>query len=398
MTHKLYEESAYTREWTSRIVERLERERGLYVRLEKTAFYPEGGGQPSDTGSIGAARVLDTIAEHGEVLHLVDAFPGEEGEALTCRLDWDRRFDHMQQHSGQHLLSATALDVLGAPTLSFHLGEEYATIDVDRAEWTESELEALELEVNARIMRNLKISSYEVSAGEAAKLPLVKAPSVEGDVRIVEIEDVEYNACGGTHVARTGELGLLKLLRAEKQKGRLRLVFKAGFRALAEFALQTRVLGSLSAKLSTPKEELPARLDRMAEDDRRRQAEWNALRLKLDAYAADELLEEAERTGGAAARLFDGRTIKDLISLAHVLTARTPKPVLLGSTDEFKLVLSHGGAAGFSCGALFKEMLPAFGGRGGGSETSAQAAFGSEAELVAFYEALKSRLSGGERA
>lgn len=397
MTHKLYYDSAYTREWKARIVQVIERENGLYVRLDKTAFYPEGGGQPGDTGIIGEARVLDTIIDNGEVLHLVDKMPGEPHVELLCRVDWERRFDHMQQHSGQHLLSAVCLDMLNAPTLGFHLGKEYATIDVDRTEWTENELDALELEVNALIMRNLPIKSYLVSAEEAAKLPLVKAPSVEGDVRIVEIESIEYNACGGTHADRTGELGLLKLLRAEKQKGRLRLTFKAGFRALNEFAAQNKVLGILSAKLSTPKEELPERLDKLIEEDRRKQTELNVLRSQLDGYTANELLEEAERTGKAVGKLFGNRTIKELQSLANSLAARTPLPVLLGSTGELKLVLVHDGEAGFSCGALFKETLPAFGGRGGGGDQSAQAAFGSEAELNAFYERLRERLSSAQQ-
>ncbi|NGZ74033.1 alanine--tRNA ligase-related protein [Saccharibacillus alkalitolerans] len=395
MTHKKYYDSAYIRDWNARIEDKVQRENGLYLKLDATAFYPEGGGQPGDTGTIGTARVLDTFSENGEVLHLVDGSPGAAGSEVPCSLDWERRFDHMQQHTGQHLLSATCLDLLNAPTLSFHLGEEYATIDVDRTEWTEDELDAVEREVNARIMRSLPIRSYFVSAEEAAELPLVKAPSVEGKVRIVEIEGIEYNACGGTHVDATGELGLLKLLRADKQKGRLRLTFKTGFRALNEFAAQNKVLASLSAKLSVPKEELAERLDKWSEDDRAKQAELNALRQRLDEYAARELLEEAERSDGAVSGLFEDRTMKELQSLAASLTARTRLPVLLGSLPEAKLLLAHGGEAGFSCGALFKETLPAFGGRGGGGDKSAQAGFGSESELTACYEALIGKLGAG---
>ncbi|OWR28671.1 hydrolase [Saccharibacillus sp. O23] len=388
MTLKRYYESAYAREWNAAIVEVSEREDGLYVRLNETAFYPEGGGQPGDTGQIGNARVLDTIAVDGDVLHKVDSAPGEPGDEVLCALDWQRRFDHMQQHTGQHLLSATCLDLLQAPTLSFHLGEEYSTIDVDLAEWSDEELDAVEREVNARIVRILPIASYFVSPEQAAALPLVKAPSVEGEVRIVEIQGIEYNACGGTHVGSTGELGLLKLLRAEKQKGRLRLTFKAGFRALREFSVQTKILASLSAKLSTPKEELAERLDKWNEEDRRKQAERNALRQQLYAYIARELLDEADRTGGAVARLFADGTLKELQSLASALTPRTPRPVLLGSLPELKLVLAHGGQPDFACGTLLREVLPKFGGRGGGGDRSAQASFASEAELRACYEHL----------
>lgn len=394
MTHKIYYDSAYSQEWTSIIQDIIPGEKGVYVRLDETAFYPEGGGQPGDSGWIGEVRVRDTLSQNGEVLHLVEASPGAPGSEVRCRLDWERRFDHMQQHSGQHLLSATVLDLLGAATLSFHLGEDYATIDVERAEWTQRELDTVEREVNIRIMRNLPVKSYFVSSEKAAKLPLVKAPSVEGQVRIVEIEGIEYNACGGTHVSATGELGLLKLLRAEKQKGNLRLTFKTGLRALDEFAMQTKVLSSLSSKLSTPKEELVERLEKWTEEDRRKQSELNTLRQQSDAYEAQQLLNEAAHTGSPIAKLFSDRNVKELQSLATALTASNARlPILFGSLTEFKLILAHGGEAGFSCGALFKEMLPAFGGRGGGNDRSAQAGFAAEAELTACYDMLKQRLS-----
>ena len=394
MTHKIYYDSAYSQEWTSLIQEIIPGENGVYVRLDETAFYPEGGGQPGDSGWIGEVRVLDTWSQNGDVLHLVESPPGEPGSEVVCRLDRERRFDHMQQHSGQHLLSATVLDLLGAATLSFHLGDDYATIDVERAEWTQQELDSVEREVNVRIMCNLPIRSYFVSSEEAANLPLVKAPSVEGEVRIVEIEGIEYNACGGTHVSTTGELGLLKLLRAEKQKGNLRLTFKTGLRALDEFVTQTKVLSTLSAKLSTPKEELVERLEKWTEEDRRKQSELNTLRQQLDEYVAEELLHAATHTGGPIAKVFSDRTVKELQSLATALTARNAQlPILFASLTELKLVFAHGGEAGFSCGALFKEILPAFGGRGGGNDRLAQAGFAVEAELTACYDRLKQRLS-----
>ncbi len=388
MTLKRYYESAYIREWTASIVEVEKRADGLYVRLDETAFYPEGGGQPGDTGRIGEARVLDTLTEKDEVLHKVDLSPGLVGDRVFCSLDWARRFDHMQQHSGQHLLSATCLDLLHASTLSFHLGDEYSTIDVDRTEWTADELDTVEYEVNRRILSSLPITSYTVSPEQAAALPLVKAPSVEGEVRIVEIQGIEYNACGGTHVASTGELGLLKLLRAEKQKGHLRLTFKAGFRALQEFAAQTKVLAALSAKLSTPKEGLEERVDKWIEEDRRKQTERHTLQQQLDEYVARELLEESGPHGRAAVRLFEQRTLKELQSLASLLTAQTALPVLLGSRSENKLVLAHSGQADFACGTRLREILPEYGGRGGGSDRLAQASFGSDQELTACYERL----------
>ncbi|MCQ4085974.1 DHHA1 domain-containing protein [Saccharibacillus sp. JS10] len=394
MTHKRYYDSAYLQEWTTVIQEVISDPKGICVRLDETAFYPEGGGQPGDSGWIGEVRVLDTWSQNGEVLHLVEASPGEPGSEVFCKLNWERRFDHMEQHSGQHLLSATILGLMQAATLSFHLGADYATIDVERSEWTQEELHAVEREVNIRIVRNLPIRSYFVSSEEAARLPLVKAPSVEGEVRIVEIESIEYNACGGTHVSTTGELGILKLLRAEKQKGHLRLTFKTGLRALDEFVTQTKVLSTLSSKLSTPKDELIERLDKLVEEDRRKQSELNTLQQRLDQYIADELLNEALRSEGIVAELFSDRNAKELQSLATTIAAKNAGvPILLGSLTEFKFILAHGGEADFSCGALFKETLSTFGGRGGGNDRLAQAGFPSASEFTNFYDMLKQRLS-----
>lgn len=218
------------------------KEDGTYVLLEETAFYPHGGGQPCDEGRINGVAVLDVISEDENVLHKV-ASPLGEG-VVTCEVDWQRRFDHMQQHSGQHLLSAVCRDLYQAMTVSFHLGTDYATIDVEQPELSPLQLATIEREVNQQIYKNRVVSSYFVTEEELAKLPLVKQPKVTENIRIVEIQDVEYNACGGTHVSSTGEIGMIKLLKAEKQKGHTRIYFKCGYRALQEFNDSLKILGN----------------------------------------------------------------------------------------------------------------------------------------------------------
>jgi alanyl-tRNA synthetase len=384
MTKKLYYDSAYLNEWSTTISGTVEREDGIYVTLTETAFYPHGGGQPCDTGYIGELPVLDVVLEDNEVLHKVAQLPDQA--EVNCRLDWNRRFDHMQQHSGQHLLSAVFRDLYQAMTLSFHLGSDYATIDIGLPELSAAQMAEAELEVNRQIHLNRSIVSYFVTAEEMARLPLVKLPKVTEDIRIVEIEGVEHNACGGTHVASTGAIGMIKLLRSEKQKGNTRITFKCGSRALDEFNDNVRILGQLSARFNTGKDEIIGRFEKWEHEQKLVQTELAALKEQNDIYLARELLSAMEPGSRVITHISDTRTLKDLQSLAAKLTALTDLPVLLLSAADNKAVLAHSGSADLSCGAFFKAHLGEYQGKGGGSDKLAQAGFPVWESAVAFYD------------
>ncbi|MEK4007052.1 alanyl-tRNA editing protein [Paenibacillus sp. FSL H3-0333] len=387
MTKKLYYDSAFIQEWSTVITSAIEHEDGIYVTLAKTAFYPHGGGQPCDTGTIGGIAVLDVVLEAQEVLHKVAQLPGQT--EVDCAIDWARRFDHMQQHSGQHLLSAVFLKLYQAATVSFHLGSDYATIDLDRSELSAAELAEAEQEVNRQIYLNRSIVSYFVTAEEMAKLPLLKLPKVTEDIRIVEIEGVEHNACGGTHVAATGAIGLIKLLRSEKQKGHVRVTFLCGGRALAAFNDHVQIISQLSVKFNTGKEEIMDRIGKWEQEQKLMQMELAAVREQNDSYLARELLAAAEADSRVIRLISDTRTLKDLQSLAAKLTALTDLPLLLLSAAENKAVLAHSGSAEFSCGAFFKAHLGGYQGKGGGSDKLAQAGFPSWEDALAFYNFAK---------
>lgn len=388
MTHKLYYDSAYTREWHTRITGKMDKEDGLYVTLAETAFYPHGGGQPCDLGQIGGVDVLDVIAEGDEVWHKVERAP--EQEEVDCRIDWERRFEHMQHHTGQHLLSAVTLKLADAMTLSFHLGTDYATIDVASAELGTEQIAAIELEANTQIYRNARIAASWVMAEEAARLPLVKQPSVTENIRIVEMEGVEYNACGGTHVASTGEIGIIKILKTERVKGSTRIYFKCGFRALEEFGAVQRVTQAISAKLKTGRDELLERLDKLEAEQKQLQAEISAVKAANDTYFAQELL--AQRQGLVIAQVFEDKSVKDMQSLATKLTAEHEGIVLFVSRSEAKVVLAQKGQPHWACGAFFKGNLGAYQGKGGGSDSIAQAGFPSVDEALAFFEFTRDQL------
>jgi alanyl-tRNA synthetase len=382
MTNKLYYESAYLTEWETGISQKLDREDGLYVILEDTAFYPHGGGQPCDEGFINGIPVLDVITEGDEVLHKLDHLPEET--RVHCQVNWNRRFDHMQQHSGQHLLSAVCRDVVQAMTSSFHLGTDYATIDIELPELTPEQLASIEKEANRHIYLNHGIVSYFVTGEEMGELQLVKAPKVTENIRIVEMKDVEYNACGGTHVSSTGEIGMIKLLKAEKQKGNTRIYFKCGYRALEEFNESLRILGLLSAKFNTGKDEIMDRIGKWEQEQKQLQAEVALLKEKNDNYLAGELL--SNHSGNLISYISGDKPLKDLQNLALKLASESNLPVLLASSAENKVVFAYSGNSGLSCGAFFKEHLGRFNGKGGGSDKQAQAGFPGWDETLAFYE------------
>lgn len=389
MTQKIYYDSAYTREWHTTITGKVDKEDGVYVTLAETAFYPHGGGQPCDLGQIGGIAVLDVNIEDGEVWHKLERAP--EQTEVHCEIDWERRFDHMQQHTGQHLLSAMTLKLAEAMTLSFHLGTEYDTIDVAEAELGANQLTAIEQEVNRQIYRNARINTSWVTTEEAAQLPLVKQPTVTEDIRIVEIEGVEYNACGGTHVSATGEIGIIKLLKTEKVKGGTRIYFKCGTRALNEFTSTQNVLNSIMVKLKTSKDELLERIEKMELEQKQLQTELNAVKTTNDTYYAEELL--AARQGLVIAQVFEDKSLKDMQSLATKLTADHEGLVLFASISEAKVVLAQNGQPPeWACGPFFKGNLGAYQGKGGGSEKIAQAGFASSEDALAFYEFTKDQL------
>lgn len=382
MTKKLYYSNPYLTEWQSKIVNTIEKDHKYFAALEETTFYPHGGGQPCDLGSIDGISVLDVFSEDDVVWHQVERLP--EATTVNCHLDWSRRFDHMQQHTGQHLLSAMCLEHFQARTVSFHLGTDYVTIDVDKAEWSKEQLAFLEEEVNKQIYRNRNVTSYFVTNEEAEKLPLVKRPKVTENIRIVEIEGIEYNACGGTHVARTGEIGMIKLFKTEKQKENTRLFFKCGFRALQDFQASLHILDTLATKFNTGRIGILDRFTKWEMERKQLETELEDLKEKNNVYQAQELLANVEDQ--LLAHIFeDQKSMKEMQYLATKLATENDLLVLFASTTENKLVLAHSGKHPLSCGTFFKEHLASFNGKGGGSDKAAQAGFSSKDELIRFY-------------
>lgn len=372
---RLYYNDSYLTRFEADVTERLVWDGRPAVVLTQTAFYPTSGGQPSDRGFLGGVAVVGVEVREadGEVVHiLADELPADH---VVGEIDWPRRFDHMQQHSGQHLLSAACEKLLGADTVSFHLGAESSTIDLDRAGLSRQELEPAEDWVNRAIWANHPLTARFVSAGEVAVLPLRHQPKVEGPIRLVEIEGCDLTPCGGTHVARCGEIGLLKIVRVEHRGEETRVEFLCGQRALADYRRKNAILLGLAAELTVGFEEVGMALARLQEELKASQRELRTLREHLLEAEAVALLGDAKPVGAlrVVRAVLAERAPADLRALALRLSETSGVVALLASPGErTQLCFACAEGSGVDAAALLRAACELLGGKGGGQPRIAQ--------------------------
>ena len=261
-TVRLYDQDSHLARWEAVVLDCQPIIDGYHIVLDRTAFFPEGGGQLSDGGWIGEVPVLETREREGRILHTTQS-PVPVGTKVSCHLDWDRRLDHMQQHTGEHILSWAFWSLFGVENVGFHMGKELVTIDLSRPV-TQEEMDAAEELANRNIYENHPVRCYVASPEEAERLPLrKKTEKVTGDLRIVEIQEGDLCTCCGTHASHTGEVGLVKLLRQEHTKGGSRVVFLCGGRALRDYREKNRVTMEAGAALSVKENSIPDGIRRL---------------------------------------------------------------------------------------------------------------------------------------
>ncbi|OZT14367.1 alanyl-tRNA editing protein [Priestia aryabhattai] len=372
MIEKIYYTSPYTTKWTASILSSFESNNRYYVELNKTAFYPEGGGQPSDIGTIAGHKVLDVTEKDHSVFHEIDKRL-EVDIQVECEIDWNRRFDHMQQHTGQHLLSAILSDVFNIHTVSFHLGKDIASIDVNVPSIDDKALIEIEQTVNKAIYANKPLNTYYVSQDQLSTLSLRKMPELEDEqIRIVEIHTLDTSACCGTHVRSTGELGIIKLLKTEKQRGHTRLFFKCGMRALKDYEQTHRILSQVSYHFSTKSELVLERLEKLEADFKVLSKQNDVLKSENAHYLSQSLLDKKQ--GFVLTHEFEDKTLKDGQAIIKQLLQTENIIGIFSSSLEPKVLLAHN-TDKIHSGNLFKEHLSQFNGKGGGGANQAQAQF-----------------------
>jgi alanyl-tRNA synthetase len=390
-TRRLYYADSHLVEFEARVVAvSLSGGGRAAVSLDRTAFYPTGGGQPSDTGTLGAARVVECVDEEdGGVLHLCEGEAPAAGALVVGRVDWPRRLDHIQQHTGQHILSQAFVELYGAQTRSFRMTEEMCEIDVELSDPSDERVYGAVRRANEIIWDDRAVRVHLVTPDEASRMPLRKDSAREGELRVIEIEGFDFSPCGGTHAASTGEVGCVVARQWERAKGLVRVTFAAGARALEDYARANRTARAAAALFSVGRDEAAEAAARLQEENRQLQRRLRAAEETAARAEARELYEEAaasEVEGGpvVVARAFEGRDAEGLRRLAASLAARARAVALLGSVEggAARLVFARAADVDVDMNALMRDACRTLGGRGGGRPDMAQGG-GQQAERLA---------------
>lgn len=443
-TTKLYQIDVYTKEWDAKVTSVEQKDSGIFVTLDQTAFFPEGGGQSCDLGLIDAFSVIDVQeqkqADGTTVIHTIAAASGDDlpvpGQQVHCQLNWEHRFDNMQRHCGEHILSGIFYRLYGGVNRGFHMGHDCMTIDISLEEMPEiTELtwemaQQAEREANQVIWSDAPVTVLRFDTrGEAEKMPLRKALAFDEDISIVSVGSIENAAdcvaCCGTHPSSAGQVGLIKLFKIEKYKGMFRVYFEAGQRALQDYEEKHNILTALAARYSSSIEEFP---DKLCVQEEKLSAVKNELFHLKRALIEIECERLDARIAAKAARPDCGQTadspdspliiyelqhfaMDDVFQMAkHYLNDQKGKKknsgqqktdavrstggnlLLLYSVPDTSCVLVSDGS--IPCGSLVKEYASFYQGKGGGSNTSARAMFDSRENAMLFADLLSKHLRG----
>jgi alanyl-tRNA synthetase len=372
VTERLYYRDSFLREFDAQVISCEKEGERWRVVLDRTAFYPTSGGQPHDTGKLGDVPVIEVVDAEQKVVHYASA--AVPVGPVRGTIDWPRRIDHMQQHTGQHLLSAAFIELFGFQTVSFHLGKEISTIDLDTPAVIPKHLEEAEQRVNEVIFEDKPVVIRFGTAEELIEAGIRKKVEREGILRAIEVEGFDRQPCGGTHLERTGQAGLLLIRRLERRRDQCRVEFVSGFRALAVARSDFSTLTQAASLLSCGSDEVPVVLGKLIEDRRVQHGAVKRLEERLAEHEARELFASQPLTGAlrVIASELEEATPSYLGLLAAKLVAEANVVALLGSRASGHVVFAQTKGLPYDMGALLRDMLKQFGGKGGGAKDFAQ--------------------------
>jgi alanyl-tRNA synthetase len=378
VTQRLYYTDSYLRDFEAAVVDLAEDGRRVY--LDRTVFYPTSGGQPFDTGRLNGIQISDVVDEGERIAHLL-AQP-ITGTKAVGQLDWGRRFDHMQQHTGQHLLSAVLSDLYGYPTLGVHFGRENSTVDLDGPSLTAGQIGRAEDRCNDIVVENRPVEvSFEEAGGATG---LRRASERIGSLRVVTIRNLDRSACGGTHVRATGEIGPMLIGKVERVRKGTRVEFRCGARSIRRARADHALLSRLAGDLSSSPEELPGLLQTLRGEIKESNAARRDLEAQLDAYRARELYLAAVPDATGIRRVVvrqERGTLEGLRGVAQAF-ASMPLAIFVGAAaSPPALVLATSPDSGVDAAGVLKGLLASVGGRGGGSATMAQGTVPGQQQL-----------------
>ncbi|PEA07384.1 serine-tRNA(Ala) deacylase AlaX [Bacillus cereus] len=376
LEQKLYYADAYKKDFTTKVIKQdYNAEGNLYVVLNETAFYPTGGGQPHDTGTLNGIAVFGVEEVDEEIRHFIaEQLHTEEVEG---KINWERRFDHMQQHAAQHILSAAFWDHFNIPTIGFHLGKETVTIDLETANLPTETVEKAVQIANNIVFENHPIRIEWMNLEEAKTLPLRKEPTMTENIRVVIIENYDYNGCGGTHPKHTGEVGPIQVLGWERNKGGIRLTFIAGWRTLKLMGQQQQIMKDVSKQLNSSETDIPVKVAQILTSQKENEKAIQTMNEKLLFAEANELLQQSEEihAGTLISKVFINRSMQEIAKLSAIITEQQEHAItyfVIENEDKLQCILACGKTVMLDMNALLKDALPAIEGKGGGNKKSAR--------------------------
>lgn len=383
MTERLYYEDSYLKEFKAKVLKKIKIDNQPAVVLDETAFYPTSGGQPYDKGVIQDVPVVEVVEEDDEIVHILKKELKEKiNSEVVGKIDWKRRFDHMQQHSGQHILSAAFEKLWNADTVSFYLGDEICTLDIMKDNITSEEVKKAEILSNNIVLENKPIKVYFVDQERANELNLRKIPPQKEDIRIVEINDFDICACCGTHCGTTGEVGLIKILKWEKRGEKIRLDFICGKRSLKDYYWKNELIKNISNKLTIKDTELGETVERMLEERKETRKELREFKEKLQEYEAKRLIDESSiRDNGIRIvnKVFEEKNFQEVRGLVQKIINLNDSVVVLagiknkGEGEGAKILFACSRVLEYDMNGLIRETGKFIEGRGGGAPNFAQA-------------------------
>ncbi|MBA7497914.1 Alanine--tRNA ligase [subsurface metagenome] len=388
MTKRLYYQNSYLKEFRAKVLKKIKIDNQPAVVLGETAFYPTSGGQPYDKGLIQNIPVVEVLEDNNEIIHILKEELKEKiNSEVVGKIDWKRRFDHMQQHLGQHILSGALMKLWGVETVSFHLGEEVCTLDIAKEELTEEEAKKAEECANEIIFDNRPVKCYFVEGEEELKgLNLRKVLEKTGKIRIIEVEDFDFSACGGTHCRATGEVGLIKITKWEKRGEKIHLEFICGRRAWKDYFWKNEVIKNISNKLTIKDSELREAINRMLEERKEIRKELKEFKEKLQDYEVRNLINESSLKDDGIkiiSKIFEDKNFQEVTELVQkIINLDESVVVLFGIKDKgAKILFACSRALKYDMNKLIREAGKFIEGRGGGAPNFAQAG-GKRAEGI----------------
>jgi alanyl-tRNA synthetase len=383
-TERLYFEDPYGVEFEAQVVERSNLRGEPALVLDRTCFYPEGGGQPSDKGTLNGVPVTRVLEESGRIFHLLEREIPEK--VVKGRIDWGRRFDHMQQHAGQHILSQCLVRLHEAETRSFHLGEKTSTLEIDMRNIDEEESVQTERLANDIVFGDKEIKTRFVPEEKLLSIPLRRPPQKKGMIRVVEVDDFDYTACGGTHPHRTGEVGTIKILRWDKIRDNIRLEFVCGGRALEDYIRKNRDLRELSNRMTVDDREVLASYEKLISDLKMQKKTNRKLQERLLGYEVQEVVGKAR--GNIIRSIFSEKTREEARALALAIIRKGDFVIIFGirSGERAHIFLARSEGLDLDLRELVPVVAPLIDGRGGGRPSLVEIAGEKKDNLEAALE------------